>query len=83
VLTDLRKPGMSGLELQAALRERRNELPVVVLSAHGNVATAHAASPQVQRKRSNLTACWRAAQRACTLRRTQKRTAPGLHNEFH
>jgi two-component system, LuxR family, response regulator FixJ len=43
VLTDLRMPGMTGLELQAALRERHIELPVVVLTAHGDVATARAA----------------------------------------
>lgn len=43
VLTDLRMPGMSGLELQAALRARHIEVPVVVLTAHGDVATARAA----------------------------------------
>ncbi|MBV9698388.1 MAG: response regulator transcription factor [Gammaproteobacteria bacterium] len=43
VLTDLRMPGMTGLELQALLRERKMEVPVVVLTAHGNVATARAA----------------------------------------
>lgn len=43
VLTDLRMPGMTGLELQAALRERHLEAPVVVLTAHGDVATARAA----------------------------------------
>jgi RNA polymerase sigma factor (sigma-70 family) len=43
VLTDLRMPGMTGLELQSALRERHIELPVVVLTAHGDVATARAA----------------------------------------
>jgi RNA polymerase sigma factor (sigma-70 family) len=43
VLTDLRMPGMTGLELQAALRERQLEVPVVVLTAHGDVATARAA----------------------------------------
>lgn len=43
VLTDLRMPGMSGLELQAALRARDIEVPVVVLTAHGDVATARAA----------------------------------------
>jgi len=43
VLTDLRMPGMTGLELQAALRARRLDLPVVVLTAHGDVATARAA----------------------------------------
>jgi two-component system, LuxR family, response regulator FixJ len=43
VLTDLRMPGMTGLELQSALRARHIELPVVVLTAHGDVATARAA----------------------------------------
>ncbi len=43
VLTDLRMPGMTGLELQAALRGRGIEVPVVVLTAHGDVATARAA----------------------------------------
>src|SRR6201997_2751718 len=43
VLTDLRMPGMTGLELQAALRERHIDLPVVVLTAHGDVPTARAA----------------------------------------
>jgi FixJ family two-component response regulator len=43
VLTDLRMPGMTGLELQAALREREIEVPVVVLTAHGDVATARTA----------------------------------------
>jgi len=43
VLTDLRMPGMTGLELQAALRERQIEVPIVVLTAHGDVATARAA----------------------------------------
>src|SRR5438105_1281210 len=43
VLTDLRMPGMTGLELQSALRQRQIDLPVVVLTAHGDVATARAA----------------------------------------
>jgi two-component system, LuxR family, response regulator FixJ len=43
VLTDLRMPGMTGLELQTALRERHIELPIVVFTAHGDVATARAA----------------------------------------
>jgi FixJ family two-component response regulator len=36
-------PGMSGLELQADLRARELQVPVVVLTAHGDVATARAA----------------------------------------
>ena len=43
VLTDLRMPGMSGLELQAALQSRGVTVPVIVLTAHGDVATARAA----------------------------------------
>lgn len=43
VVTDLRLPGMSGLELQAALRERRSALPVVVITAHGDVPSARVA----------------------------------------
>jgi RNA polymerase sigma factor (sigma-70 family) len=43
LLTDLKMPGLSGLELQAKLQERGVALPVVVLTAHGDVATARAA----------------------------------------
>ncbi len=43
LLTDLRLNGMSGLELQAVLRERGIKLPVVVITAHGDVATTRTA----------------------------------------
>lgn len=43
LLTDMKMPGMSGLELQALLRERGVTLPVVVLTAHGDVSTTRAA----------------------------------------
>jgi two-component system, LuxR family, response regulator FixJ len=43
VLTDLQMPGMSGLALQQALRDRGISLPVVVLTAHGDVATTRLA----------------------------------------
>jgi FixJ family two-component response regulator len=43
LLVDLQMPGMSGLELQAELKARDISLPVVVLTAHGDVATARAA----------------------------------------
>jgi len=43
LITDLRMPGMSGLELQRALAERRISLPVVVLTAHGDVGATRAA----------------------------------------
>jgi FixJ family two-component response regulator len=43
VLTDLRMPEMSGLELQETLGERHKEVTVVVLTGHGDVAAARAA----------------------------------------
>src|SRR5258705_13773017 len=33
LLLDIRMPGMSGLELQAALHERQVKLPIIVISA--------------------------------------------------
>lgn len=43
VLTDLRMPAMTGLELMFELRTRSIDLPVVVLTAHGDVSTTRAA----------------------------------------
>ena len=43
VVTDLRLPGASGIELQANLRARGSLLPVVVITAHGDVPSARAA----------------------------------------
>jgi RNA polymerase sigma factor (sigma-70 family) len=43
LLTDLKMSGMSGLDLQTSLRGRGVDLPVVVLTAHGDVATARVA----------------------------------------
>jgi RNA polymerase sigma factor (sigma-70 family) len=43
VLTDLQMPEMSGLELQRALLDRGISLPVVVLTAHGDVQTTRLA----------------------------------------
>jgi RNA polymerase sigma factor (sigma-70 family) len=43
VLADVRLPGMSGLELQRRLASQHAALPVVVMTAHGDVATARAA----------------------------------------
>jgi two-component system response regulator FixJ len=39
VLADLQMPGMNGLELQAALAKSANPLPVVFLSAQGDIPT--------------------------------------------
>ena len=43
VVADLKMPGMSGLELQRELRARQLALPVVIITAHGDVASARAA----------------------------------------
>ena len=43
VLSDLSMPGMDGLELLRAAREELPELPFVVMTAHGSVASAVAA----------------------------------------
>ena len=40
LLLDLRLPGPSGLELQAALQQRDIRLPIVFLSGHANVAAS-------------------------------------------
>lgn len=43
VVTDVRMPGMDGLQLFRALRERDAELPVILVTGHGEVAMAVAA----------------------------------------
>ncbi|MCI4677495.1 response regulator [Rhodoblastus acidophilus] len=40
VVTDVRMPGMDGIDLIARLRERGSALPVVVITGHGNVKLA-------------------------------------------
>lgn len=40
VLLDLRMPGMSGADVQAALAARKLEWPVIMLTAHGDAASA-------------------------------------------
>jgi len=43
LLTDLRMPGISGLAVQSALRGRGGGIPVIVLTAYGDLDTARAA----------------------------------------
>jgi FixJ family two-component response regulator len=43
VVLDIRMPGMSGLELQKRLAQRQPALPVIVITAHGDVAAARQA----------------------------------------
>jgi two-component system, LuxR family, response regulator FixJ len=43
LVVDVRMPGMSGLELQELLRQRNIDLPVVVITGHGDVNLARRA----------------------------------------
>ena len=43
LITDLRLPGLSGLDLQRTLKERGSGLPVIVITGHGDVPAARAA----------------------------------------
>lgn len=43
VVADIRMPGMSGLELQEHLRQQAPSLPVIVVTAHGDVTAARRA----------------------------------------
>jgi RNA polymerase sigma factor (sigma-70 family) len=43
VVADLKMPGISGLDLQRELAQRRNCLPVVVITAHGDVESSRQA----------------------------------------
>lgn len=43
ILLDLRIPDMDGLEVQAELAAREIKVPIIILTAHGDVATARAA----------------------------------------
>jgi RNA polymerase sigma factor (sigma-70 family) len=43
LLLDIRMPGMNGLELQAAMPAKSIALPVIVITAHGDVPTVRSA----------------------------------------
>ena len=43
LLVDVRMPGMSGLELHAELCKRASDLPVIIMTAYGDVSTARIA----------------------------------------
>ncbi len=40
IVTDVKMPGMDGLELQTKLRERNIHLPVIVITGYGDIAMA-------------------------------------------
>jgi RNA polymerase sigma factor (sigma-70 family) len=43
LVADIRMPGLSGLELQQRLAESGADLPVIIITAHGDAASARAA----------------------------------------
>lgn len=40
IVTDVRMPGMDGIELQRRLRAEGNNIPVIVITGHGDIALA-------------------------------------------
>lgn len=40
LVTDVRMPGMSGIELQKALKDRRIDCPIIFITGHGDIAMA-------------------------------------------
>ena len=58
VLTDVRMPGDSGLQLLEKLKAAKPDLPVIVMSAHTDVASTAGASTQSSRRPCRSGARW-------------------------
>jgi len=89
VLADLQMPGLNGLELQTALAESANPLPVVFLSAQGDIPTTVQAMrrgaedflTKLGPKEKLLDAIKRALARGA-LERSQRNLKRSLHDRF-
>jgi two-component system, LuxR family, response regulator FixJ len=40
IVSDVRMPGMTGLDLQRELRTRRSDVPIILITGHGDIAMA-------------------------------------------
>ncbi len=62
LVLDVRMPEMDGLELQQALRERKLRVPIIFMTAYGDVPTCAAPSakgrPISSKNRSTTRCCW-------------------------
>jgi FixJ family two-component response regulator len=89
VLLDMRLPGPSGLDLQAALQRQNMELPIVFLSGHATVASSVTAMKagavdfltKPVKREVLLDAIQRALARGA-IERTARREADRLHARF-
>jgi FixJ family two-component response regulator len=90
VIVDLQMPGLSGLELQDALRQMNNALPLVFLSGHGDIPSSVRAMRQGAEdfltKPVKKEALFDAVQRALargTRQREERARKLTLHTRFH
>jgi len=77
VVTDLRmEHGMTGLDLQVALRERGHEIPVIVISAYANVSNAvqamHNGAITLLEKNCSSDELWKAIMKALVTDRDRR-----------
>jgi FixJ family two-component response regulator len=62
LVLDIRMPGMDGLTLQKHLAQLGSELPVIIMTGHGDVASAREAFRRLRsiswKNRSTTASCW-------------------------
>src|SRR3989344_228472 len=80
ILTDIRMPGISGLELLKALHARTPDLPVIIMTAHTDLESAVASyrggAFEYLPKPFDVDEAVRLVRRAIEFRRRQKPAAP-------